>query len=119
MTDPQVEIAKEWLGKYYESAKAGRICAYTLKEYIQELEAENKRLKKICAKATDGGCPVNTERIKFVMSGLLNEVMEEELVAHKNLIAKLEAENAKLRAKIAEFIDGENHGETYPPEPGR
>jgi len=50
MTDPQIEIAKEWLTKYYESAKAGRICAYTLKEYIQELEAENKRLKKICAK---------------------------------------------------------------------
>ena len=39
MTDPQVEIAKEWLRKYYESAKAGRICAYTLKEYITQLEA--------------------------------------------------------------------------------
>ena len=43
----QVDIAKEWLSSYYEDARAGRICAYTLMQYISELEAENERLANV------------------------------------------------------------------------
>ena len=49
----EVEIAKEWLTKYYESAKAGRTCAYTLKEYIAQLEADSERLDQFFKYSTD------------------------------------------------------------------
>ena len=54
MSDPQIEIAKEWLSEQHGDGRFicyqcgsgdGRICAHTLEVYIGQLEAELEKAK--------------------------------------------------------------------------
>ena len=44
MSEQQIEIAREWLSECCESSEDGRVCAYTIQQYVEELEADKKRL---------------------------------------------------------------------------
>ncbi len=50
----------------------------------------------------------------------IRKVLPQASSAHEELVAgavKLLDEVGRLKAKIAEFLDGENHHEQYPPAP--
>ncbi len=47
MSEQQIEIAREWLSECCESSEDGRVCAYTIQQYIAQLEADKKRLEDL------------------------------------------------------------------------
>lgn len=39
----QIDIAKEWLSEFCKSSQDGEVCAFTIKQYLEQLESDKQR----------------------------------------------------------------------------
>jgi hypothetical protein len=101
----EVEIAKDWLTRYYESAKAGRTCAYTLKQYITHLEAELEEVKAQTAKECVKVCRRLAEDYREITHHRLRRDEVESSRASAECVEALLEAVKQIRERVADQME--------------